>query len=349
MKNLVTKRRLGVVSLLVALLTAAAGLFVSIMPAQAAAGVDPAATFTSSNVAGTEGTITFTHSSADPVIFYVNNAFGTHQVKAPGFGGTASEPFHADWGHIVVKYLDPATQLFKIAGEYTVPSGPNPTETPDPTPTVTPTTDPLPDDTDRKIGICHASHPRAEAYEPMEVPITAILVGHGQHEGDIIPPFAYVKNGLAGGYPGNRWNEEGIAVYNNGCTVIPITTPSPTETTTPTETAQPSPSETTSPTATSTPTETTSPTASSSPTETATQVPTSAAPSTSQAVIPVKSKTAVATATVSRYPAAVVDTAVKGGGNTASPIASLLFGGAAIALLMALLLFRSGGYEGRRH
>jgi hypothetical protein len=206
-----------------------------------------------------------------------------------------------------------------------------PTETAQPTPTETPTTDPLPDDTDRKIEICHATHPRAEAYEAMEVPITAILAGHGQHEGDIIPPIAYVKNGLAGGYPGNRWNEEGIAIYNNGCTVIPITTPPPTETTTPTETAQPSPSETT------------------SPTETATEAPTSAAPSTSQAAIPVKSKTAAATTTVSRYPAAVVDTAVKGGSNTASPIALLLFGGAAVALLMALLLFRSAGPEGRRH
>lgn len=321
---------------------AAAGLFVSIMPAQAAGAAFGKAVFVPSNPEGTAGTITYSHSFIGPVLFVTESStHGAHNVPVPEDG--ASEPFGPDWGHITVKYLDPTTNTFKPAGEYTVPTvpvDPEPTETPTetpPTPTPTPTkTTPLPDDTNRLVRICHATHPRAEAYEPIEVPITAILVGHGQHEGDIIPPIAYVKDGLAGGYPGNRWNEEGIAIYNNGCAVIPITTPSPTETTTPTETAQPSPSETT------------SPTASSSPTETATQVPTSAAPSTSQAVIPVKSNTAMATATVSRYPAALVDTAVKGGEQQGG-VSVLLFGGAAIAALIGLLLIRSGSREGRRH
>lgn len=220
-----------------------------------------------------------------------------------------------------------------------------------PTPTET-TAPPLPDDTDSKmVEFCHATHPRAEAYEPKNISVNAFLqAGHGQHEGDITPPFTYVKQGVQGSYPGNRWTEEGIAIFNNGCSVIPVTTPSPTETTTPTETAEPTPTETTSPTTTPAPSETTSPTASSSPTETATEVPTSAAPSTSQGAAPAKSKTAVAAASVSRYPAAAVDTAVKGSsGTAASPIALLLFGGAAIALLMAFLLFRSAGPEGRRH
>lgn len=432
LKNLVTRRRLGVLSLLVALLMAAAGLFVS-APANAA---DPNSA--SVSVDTVNQTITYKQSYTDTpnIKFVVTDARGIHHVQVPNGDIGATETFGPAWGSTAnVRFLDPVTQQFRILGDYALSSPPpvvtpppaptasvvtlchatgdasnpyeqrtldgeafiaeghgdhsgdiippslivvrgnvayfpgsnwdangqaifnnscivqvtTPTETAQPTPTETPTTDPLPDDTDRKIRICHATHPRAEAYEPKEVPITAILVGHGQHEGDIIPPFPYVQDGLAGGYAGNRWDEEGIAIYNNGCTVIPVTTPSPTETTTPTETAQPSPSETTSPTTTTTPTETTSPTASSSPTETATQVPTSAAPSTSQAAIPVKSKTAVAAATVSRYPAAVIDTAVKGGGNTASPIALLLFGGAAIALLMALLLFRSAGPEGRRH
>lgn len=321
----------------------AAGMLASIAPVHAAGAAFGQAVFTTANPEGTAGTITYSHSFIGPVLFVTESStHGAHNVTVPEDG--ASEPFGPDWGHITVKYLDPTTSTWKPAGQYTVPTSPgdtdptpDPTETaPTPTPDPTDTTTPLPDDTDRKILICHATHPRAEAYEPIEVSITAILVGHGQHEGDIIPPIAYVKDGLAGGYPGNRWNEEGIAIYNNGCTVIPITTPSPTETTTPTETAQPSPSETT------------SPTASSSPTETATQVPTSAAPSTSQVVIPVKSNTAMATATVSRYPAALVDTAVKGGERQGG-VSVLLFGGAAIAALIGLLLIRSGACEGRRH
>lgn len=226
--------------------------------------------------------------------------------------------------------------------------GTPPVETP-------PTTDPLPDDTDtpEKVWLCHATNPRAEAYELIKVSVNTFLhgAGHGQHEGDIVRPFSYVKQGVAGGYPGNRWNEEGIAIFNNGCTVIPAHTPSPTETGEPTETAEPSPTTTTEPTETAKPDPTATETKSASPvsTEEATAAPTSAAPSASQEVVPAGSKTAAATAKVSRYPAAVVDTAVKGGSDTGSPAALLLFSGAGVALLMAFLLFRSAGHEGRRH
>jgi hypothetical protein len=166
------------------------------------------------------------------------------------------------------------------------------------------------------------------------VSIAAILAGHGQHEGDIIPSFSYTEQGLAGGYAGNRWNEEGIAIFNNGCTVIPVHTPDPTQT----ETAEPSPG--------GTETESATPIS----TETEATIPSSAAPSVSQEAIPVESKSVAASTKVSRYPAALVDTAVSGGGDTSTPpVALLLFGGAAVALLMALLLFRSAGSESRRH
>ncbi|MCY1364975.1 hypothetical protein D9M69_518030 [compost metagenome] len=220
-----------------------------------------------------------------------------------------------------------------------------PTETP-PTPTPTPTeTTPLPDDTDKKITICHATHPRAEAYESIKVSIAAILAGHGQHEGDIIPSFPYVEQGVTGAYPGNRWDAEGQRILGNGCTAIPVHTPSPTETAEPTETAVPTPTETTQPTQTAEPT----PSETTQPTETASAVPTSAAPSATQEVIPSESKTATVTATVSRYPAAAVDTAVKGGSTAVSSAVPLLFGGAAIAALIGLLLIRSGTRENRRH
>ena len=238
--------------------------------------------------------------------------------------------------------VDGGTRVMLYNEEFAVPACPS-----GPPVTTPPTTDPLPDDTDtKKVQFCHATHSRAEAYELLEVSINAFLqAGHGQHEGDIVPPFSYVKQGVAGGYPGNRWNEEGIAIFNNGCTVIPAHTPSPTETAEPTEPAEPSPTETTTPTQTAEP----SPSETTQPTETASAAPTSAAPSATQEVIPSESKTAAATAKVSRYPAAVVDTAVKGGGTAASSIASLFFGGAAIALLLALFLLRSTGLSGRRH
>lgn len=217
------------------------------------------------------------------------------------------------------------------------PSGP-PVTTP-------PTTDPLPDDTDRKIRICHSTHSRAEAYESIEVPIAAILAGHGQHEGDIIPPFPYVKQGLAGGYPGNRWTEEGQAIYNNNCTVIPVHTPSPTETEEPTETAEPSPTETTTATPSPTTTATSTTTASPSPTATVTT-----APSETTKATPSASKTSEqAIVTTSKNPGSYVDTAVKGSDNQSIPVAPLFFGGAAVALLLALFLLRPTGLGGRRH
>jgi hypothetical protein len=404
----------------------AAGMLASIAPVHAASAAFGQAVFTAANPEGTAGTITYSHSFTEPVLFVTESStHGAHNVPVPESG--ASEPFGPDWGHITVKYLDPTTSTWKPAGEYTVPSSPV-TPTPvqsativfegdpgdatitlvssgvsgldgvgyfhiilngdlsdpsialpagagtfrfltglkagdvievrvygsgdgtgallaravvpgppvDPTPTPTETT-PLPDDTDRMIQICHATHPRAEAYESIEVSIAAILAGHGQHEGDIIPPFPYVKQGLAGGYPGNRWTEEGIAILNNGCTVIPNHTPTPTDTTT----ASPSPSTTETATANPSPSDTTS--ATSTPSSSSTGV---AAPWTAK-VTPSESET-TATTKASRYPAALVDTAVKGGERQGG-VSVLLFGGAAIAALIGFLLIRSGARESRRH
>lgn len=432
MKNLVTKRRSGAISLLVALVMFAAGMLASIAPVHAASAAFGKATFVLSNPEGTAGTITYSHSFTEPVLFVTQSStHGAHNVPVPEAG--ASEPFGPDWGHIAVQYLDPTTNTWKPAGEYTVPSSPvTPTPVqsaaiafegdpgsatislasggvsgldgvgyfhiilngdlsgpsialpagagtfrfltglkvgdvievrvygsgdgtgallaravvPDPpvgpTPTPTPTeTTPLPDDTDRKIQICHATHPRAEAYESIEVSVAAILAGHGQHEGDIIPPFAYVKQGVAGGYAGNRWTEEGIDIFNNGCTAIPepteTTTASPSPSTTETATANPSPSTSTTATATQSPSNTQSATSTPSSSSTSVAVPWTAEATPSES----------ATAKVSRYPAALVDTAVKGGDERMN--APVLFGGAAIAALLGLLLIRSGPRESRRH
>lgn len=436
MKNLVTKRRSGAISLLVALVMFAAGMLASIAPVHAAAPVQVAsaaaafgqAVFVPANPEGTAGMITYSHSFTEPVLFVTQSStHGAHNVPVPEDG--ASEPFGPDWGHIAVQYLDPTTNTWKPAGEYTVPSAPVTPTTPvqsatielegdplgatislvssgvsgrdgvgyfhiikngdlsgpsipvpagagtvrtlaglkagdvvevrvygsgdgtgallaravvpnpplDPTPTPTPTeTTPLPDDTDtpEKVWLCHATHPRAEAYELLKVSVNVFLqAGHGQHEGDIVRPFSYVKQGVATSYAGNRWTEEGIAIFNNGCTVIPA----------PTETAEPTPTETETSTSSPTTTATSTTTASPSPTATATT-----ALSETPKATPSASKTSEqAVVTTSKNPGSYVDTAVKGGDERVN--ASVLFGGAAIAALLGLLLIRSGTRESRRH
>lgn len=345
MKNLVTKRRSGAISLLVALVMFAAGMLASIAPVHAAGAAFGKADFVPLNSEGTAGSIIYSHSFVGPVLFVTESStHGAHNVTVPENG--ASEIFGPDWGHITVKYLDPTTNTFKPAGEYTVPTvpvDPEPTETPTetpPTPTPTPTeTTPLPDDTDapEKVWLCHATHPRAEAYVLLKVSVNVFLqAGHGQHEGDIVRPFSYVKQGLAAGYPGNRWTEEGIAIFNNGCTV-PTVPVDPGPTSTPTETTTTSPSPSTTATATQSPSNTQSVTSTPSSSSTSVALPWTAEATPSES----------ATAKASRYPAALVDTAVKGGdGRVNAPV---LFGCAAIAALIGLLLIRSGTRESRRH
>ena len=332
-----------------------AGVFASIAPAQAAAGPAGTATLVLTNQAGTEGHFALENHLIDqPLLFVVTSSTkGAHNVTVPA-GGTTNASFQSDWGTIVVQYLSPIDELWHELGRYTVPTI---SPTPTPTPTVTETATPLPDDTATKmIGFCHATHPRAEAYLYKYVSVSAFLnEGHGSHEGDITPPFTYVKQGVQGSYPGNRWDEAGIAIFNNHCTVIPLPSPTPTETETatptPTETETAEPTPTASETATASPSPTSSATATHSPTATNTPSSTgttSQAPAQTTKVTPSESAVAIATTNVSRYPAAYVDTAVVGE-SQATPAPFLFVGAALIALLSGLLLRGESQAENRRH
>lgn len=68
------------------------------------------------------------------------------------------------------------------------------------------------------IGICHATGSDKNPYTSISVSKTAIVKGkgHGQHAGDIIPPFTYQleKDGPIQQYPGLNWNDE---LYSNNC------------------------------------------------------------------------------------------------------------------------------------
>jgi hypothetical protein len=78
-----------------------------------------------------------------------------------------------------------------------------------------------PDDTDDKIEICHATGSDSNPYTSPEVSKDSIITnasnGHGPHSDDIIPPFDYIKQGVAGHYDGKNWDAYGQAVYDAGC------------------------------------------------------------------------------------------------------------------------------------
>ena len=71
-----------------------------------------------------------------------------------------------------------------------------------------------------KVDICHATASETNPYTENSVSWSSVdnvyeidWNGHGNHEGDIIPPFA--------DFPGQNWDATGQAIYNNGCNPPP--------------------------------------------------------------------------------------------------------------------------------
>jgi hypothetical protein len=79
----------------------------------------------------------------------------------------------------------------------------------------------LPDDTSKKIEICHATASNSNPYTSPEVSVDSIITndpnGHGTHVDDIIPPFDYIKQGVPGSYPGKNWDAYGQWLYEHNC------------------------------------------------------------------------------------------------------------------------------------
>jgi hypothetical protein len=84
----------------------------------------------------------------------------------------------------------------------------------------------LPDDTDKKVDVCHYNNGGGGSYTLNDVSVSSVLAGtgHGGHGSDIIPPFSYVKQGVNGSYPGQNWTTYGQWLFNNDCTneVTPV-------------------------------------------------------------------------------------------------------------------------------
>ena len=91
---------------------------------------------------------------------------------------------------------------------------------------------------EHKVDICHAVPPdtAANGYNLINVDVASVGYqnsGHqNQHDADIIPAWSYTDNGQTFSFAGKNWDDEGQAIWRNGC-VVPGASP----TATPTETA----------------------------------------------------------------------------------------------------------------
>lgn len=110
-----------------------------------------------------------------------------------------------------------------------------------------------------QITICHATASETNPYVAVHPTKQQIYDDHGHrtgqesvHPGDIIPPFAAGSHGGQewGAFPGQNWDAQGQATWNNSCQPVPPTTTTvqPTTTTAPTTTTtEPEPTTTTVP------------------------------------------------------------------------------------------------------
>lgn len=82
----------------------------------------------------------------------------------------------------------------------------------------------IPDNTDTKIDICHATSSGSNPYNLQNVSYDSIIKpnGHSTHAGDIIPPFSYIQGGVTKGFAGLNWTAAGQAIYGNGCEEPPV-------------------------------------------------------------------------------------------------------------------------------
>ena len=71
----------------------------------------------------------------------------------------------------------------------------------------------------QQVTICHATGNGKYVQNSPDVDSIVSDQGHGGHPEDIIPPFDYEPSGQdpGGSYPGLNWDDEGQAIWDNGC------------------------------------------------------------------------------------------------------------------------------------
>jgi hypothetical protein len=72
-----------------------------------------------------------------------------------------------------------------------------------------------------KVTICHSTASQKNPFIRVNANKNGNVSGHAgnSHRGgrDIIPPFTYKQNGQNKTFPGQNWNAQGQATYNNNC------------------------------------------------------------------------------------------------------------------------------------
>jgi hypothetical protein len=70
-----------------------------------------------------------------------------------------------------------------------------------------------------KVTICHATGSNTNPYVQISPNANGVVAGHAAHqdERDIIPQFQYNDHGSNKHFPGQNWDTNGQATYNNGC------------------------------------------------------------------------------------------------------------------------------------
>jgi hypothetical protein len=77
-----------------------------------------------------------------------------------------------------------------------------------------------------KVTICHATGSKTNPFVQISPNANGVVAGHEAHQDgrDIIPAFQYNDHGANKTFPGQNWDTNGKATYNNGCK--PCNTPS---------------------------------------------------------------------------------------------------------------------------
>jgi len=70
-----------------------------------------------------------------------------------------------------------------------------------------------------KVTICHATGSRSNPYVQITPNANGVISGHVSHQDsrDIIPSFTYNDHGSTKNFPGQNWDANGQAIFNNGC------------------------------------------------------------------------------------------------------------------------------------
>jgi LPXTG-motif cell wall-anchored protein len=69
----------------------------------------------------------------------------------------------------------------------------------------------------KKVTFCHVPPGNPANGHLITTSVNAITPGHTNHDGDIIPPFSFVKHGETVTFPGQHWDAAGRAALDNGC------------------------------------------------------------------------------------------------------------------------------------